>query len=241
MNNTTDLPKKTMLQTAIIGALTKMVKLELGVSCSLTTTGDYSDVFKKLSTQERKEPFSTIKLSAIDIAQLNGVGVLSSIRPDAVSNSHNGLGHLGVRSGLDVFNVGDREPQHKGKRPNVVATHAINVNIVPVVLTFDFMYASNSFEDILNLMSKWAFCYQKEYMNFELEFAGIRLPIKVRLSSSLSAPEKSERGQQAPYFIYEGQIEVDGAMTVDSERDYNIVPVIHATGTEAKIYEQEEK
>ena len=74
-------------------------------------------------------------------------------------------------------------------------------------------------------------------MNFQLDFAGIHLPIKVRLGSSLSAPEKSERGSQAPYFIYEGQFEVDGAMTVDNDRDYNIVPVIHSTGTEIHIYE----
>lgn len=240
MNNTTDLPKKTMLQTAIIAALTKMVTIELGVTCSLTTTGDYSDVFKKLSTKERKEPFSVIKLSAIDIAQNNGIGILSSVRPDTLSTHNNSLFQLGARQRMLMNNDPKHlEPIHKNSDPQKIATMALDVKLVPVVFTFDFIYATNSFEDVLSMMSKWAFCYQKEYMNFELDFAGIHLPIKVRLGSSLSSPEKSERGQQAPYFIYEGQFEVDGAMTVDNERDYNIIPVIHSTGTDISIYEQE--
>lgn len=239
MNTTTDLPKKTMLQTAIIAALTKMVQIELGVTCSLTTTGDYSDVFKKLSTKERKEPFSMIKLSSIDIAQLNGVGILSFVRPDPLSTHNTSAFQIGARQAMlaNQQELKAREPIHKGQVPKKIGTHALDVKFVPVVFTFDFIYATNDFSDVLDMMSKWAFCYQKEYMNFQLDFAGIHLPIRVRLGSNLSAPEKSERGTQAPYFIYEGQFEVDGAMTVDNDRDYNIVPVIHSTGTEINIYE----
>ena len=239
MNTTTDLPKKTMVQTAIIAALAKMVNIELGVSCSLTTTGDYSDVFKKLSTKERKEPFSMIKLSSIDIAQLNGVGILSSVRPDPLSTHNTSLYQIGARQKMlaNQQELKAKEPTHKGQVPDKIGTFALDVKFVPVVFTFDFIYATNDFSDVLDMMSKWSFCYQKEYMNFQLDFAGVKLPIKVRLGSSLSAPEKSERGSQAPYFIYEGQFEVDGVMTVDNERDYNIVPVIHYTGTEVKVYE----
>lgn len=239
MNTTTDLPKKTMVQTAIIAALAKMVNIELGVSCSLTTTGDYSDVFKKLSTKERKEPFSMIKLSSIDIAQLNGVGILSSVRPDPLSTHNTSLYQIGARQKMlaNQQELKAKEPIHKGQVPDKIGAFALDVKFVPVVFTFDFIYATNDFSDVLNMMSKWAFCYQKEYMNFQLDFAGVKLPIKVRLGSSLSAPEKSERGSQAPYFIYEGQFEVDGVMTVDNERDYNIVPVIHYTGTEVTVYE----
>lgn len=239
MNTTTDLPKKTMVQTAIIAALAKMVNIELGVSCSLTTTGDYSDVFKKLSTKERKEPFSMIKLSSIDIAQLNGVGILSSVRPDPLSTHNTSLYQIGARQKMlaNQEELKAKEPIHKGQVPDKIGAFALDVKFVPVVFTFDFIYATNDFSDVLDMMSKWAFCYQKEYMNFQLDFAGVKLPIKVRLGSSLSAPEKSERGSQAPYFIYEGQFEVDGVMTVDNERDYNIVPVIHYTGTEVKVYE----
>ena len=239
MNTTTDLPKKTMVQTAIIAALTKMVNIELGVSCSLTTTGDYSDVFKKLSTKERKEPFSMIKLSSIDIAQLNGVGILSSVRPDPLSTHNTSMYQIGARQKMlaNQEELKAKEPIHKGQVPDKIGAFALDVKFVPVVFTFDFIYATNDFSDVLDMMSKWAFCYQKEYMNFQLDFAGVKLPIKVRLGSSLSAPEKSERGSQAPYFIYEGQFEVDGVMTVDNERDYNIVPVIHYTGTEVKVYE----
>ena len=239
MNTTTDLPKKTMVQTAIIAALAKMVNIELGVSCSLTTTGDYSDVFKKLSTKERKEPFSMIKLSSIDIAQLNGVGILSSVRPDPLSTHNTSMYQIGARQKMlaNQQELKAKEPIHKGQVPDKLGTHALDVKFVPVVFTFDFIYATNDFSDVLDMMSKWAFCYQKDYMNFQLDLAGVTLPIKVRLGSSLSAPEKSERGSQAPYFIYEGQFEVDGVMTVDNDRDYNIVPVIHYTGTEVNIYE----
>lgn len=235
--------KHKLVQEYIIAGTQKMLGLQLGVNPRLTTVDDFTDAFKSIPSEQRKNVLAFIKLSAIDFGSQDPAGILSSIRPHALSSKYGSdtLKALGIRQRYLL--AGEQQfanhPKNKVSEPNVMlAKDALVASFVPAMFTLDFTYFTKDLSELLHFMSRWAFAQTHHRLNFELEYSSTKLAIQLSLSQSLTTPEKSKLGEDAGYYQFEGQIQIAGVLSNDDPRDTYIAPVIHYDELEVLTFEQ---
>lgn len=229
-----------LVQEYIIAGVQKMLAIQMNIKTSISSASDFSDAFKKIPADKRGNVLSFIRLSSIEFNTIDSTGTLTSVRPHAISNGYGAdvIGALGARA--RYAQVGDQRLMDNQKNhisPNKVPTETLVAGFVPALFTFDLSYFSKSLTDVLEFGSRWAFAQTHSRLNFNLEYAGTQLPIQIALSNSLSIPEKSNLGEDASYYQFEGQITVSGVLSSSDIRDTYTAPVIHYDSVEIQTME----
>lgn len=97
----------------------------------------------------------------------------------------------GQRANTALSPVGRRALKNM-VRPSQDSTYVTIRDSIPISLTFDFIYITNSYSSLLAFMQAWARTSQRYSANFNLCVDGVNYPVHVELDPQLSVPEKDD-------------------------------------------------
>lgn len=212
------------IQDYILAALVKMIKVEFDLDAKWSQTYDYADVFKKIKPEERTDKeFAALKITQFTVNDSqDGHSISGSVRPHA-------LAHKGVIGGVTKkITIDGVDQPHRA--------HIIKA--VPVNIALTFAYMSVDTATLMRMFRRWAFAYQNRRLSFNLNYLGSSFSCQVELNAELALNDRQQKGEQIPYFIYEGQITIGGFMTnPDDARDTGTRPVLNWMDLDVEVHE----
>lgn len=106
------------------------------------------------------------------------------------------------------------------------ATSVVKAALVPIVMEFEVIYLTDSFEQAFAYSTGWVVNGVQNRLNFTLTYGNVGIDIRCELSPSMSTPDREEAVDQPNVFEYVSTLRVAGYATDDHPDGTSAIQVV---------------